>query len=71
MITEIIVFFSDTSTLIQFSHSDFTVCSLGRDNKFSRLIGFAPDIRDAITLIIKSFPDVGKIDIILPVKPVI
>lgn len=61
MTTQIIVFFSDSTTIAFFDDQDYTVYSLGRDNKLSRLLGFAPDLEDAKALIHSSFSYVSNI----------
>jgi len=61
MTTQIIVFFSESTTVVFFNDRDYTVYSLGRNDKLSRLLGFAPDLDDAKALIHSSFDYVSKI----------
>lgn len=61
MTTQIIVFFADSTTVVFYNDVDSTVYSLGRDDKISRLLGFAPDLDDAKALIYSSFEYVSNI----------
>lgn len=61
MTTQIIVFFADTPTVVFYNDVDSTVYSLGRDDKFSKLLGFAPDLNNAKALIHNSFGFVSSI----------
>ncbi len=60
-VTLFLVFFLDSSTFVEFLHSEFVVLALSRQSKFNRVLGWAADINDAKKLILRSFTCVSKI----------
>ena len=61
MKTNLLILFLDTYTIAEYNHLEFTVLSVSRYEKLTRLLGFAADLEDAKSLIISSFSGVYKI----------
>ena len=61
MITLMIVLYADSSTMVEFNNKTFTVYSLDKGDKLTRLLGYAHDFDEAKAIIHSSFDYVSKI----------
>lgn len=61
MVTTFLIVFLENSTVVEFSHLEFSVYALSKHDKFDRLLGWAADTGDAKSLILSSFSNVSKI----------
>lgn len=61
MKTTFLVIFLDSVTLVEYSHKEFTVYSICKRGKYTRLLGWSPDLQAAKILIMSSFSKVLKI----------